>query len=142
MAVRYIISSVIIYLLTTSPVFSQTNRSEKFVYELSPITSVRLKVYNSRDYEHKKIQMPENYMIVKRPQEEKIYIWEFPVTPKDETPQKQEKESKDKAEPQKETKPTATTSNLIELSRQLGIGENKEATTIDVLKNLLNRELR
>jgi len=141
MAVRNIIFSfaIILFLLNTPMVFSQTKGSVTSVYELMPMASVSLRVYHLKDEEIKKIQMPNNYMMVKRPEEGKIYIWEFPaVTQKDDAFQKQEKGSKEKEGPPNEAKPPAIP-NLLELSKHLGIGQIKEGTTADVLKSLLNK---
>ena len=134
------IFAITLFLINIPMAFSQTKGSARSVYELMPMASVNLRVYQLKDEELKKIQMPNNYMMVKRPQEGKIYIWEFPaVTQKDEAFQKQEKESKDKERPQNESKPPSIPNNLIELSKQLGTGQIKEGATLDALKNLLNK---
>ena len=80
MVLRYTIFTVIFLLLMATSSLCQSKEWGVHLYELVQDTSLRMKVYKATDYELMKLPLPLNYMIVKKPQEGTIYIWEFPVT--------------------------------------------------------------
>lgn len=149
MAFKHIIFTTFLILLGFCYVHSQPTGSQQNIYELPPIISVKAKVYQIKESELNKMQMPQNYMIVKTPSENKVYLWEFPafVPVVTEQPKQKEKgeEPKDTQTAPKETKETktpASSESLFELAKKLGVGEVKTGTSAEAVKALLNKEIK
>lgn len=120
----------------TTPAFSQTKGINTYTLELFPQEASGLKVYRVKESDLKKIRIPKNYMMVKKPSDETIFLWEIPERiPESEHPEKKEEK--------KDTIKTATTTsspdriNLFELSKQLGVGEIKSGAAQEAVKQLL-----
>jgi hypothetical protein len=58
--------------------FAQGVDSNQTIYTLSPLLSVKPKIYIFKESDLIKHQLPQNYMIVKNPLKDTATLWEFP----------------------------------------------------------------
>ncbi|MCX7966299.1 MAG: hypothetical protein N2596_06715 [Syntrophorhabdaceae bacterium] len=110
-----------IFLICSSlPVFSQTKHGATYTLELLPSEPEGLKVYKIKENDLKKMRIPKNYILVKRPAEDTLYLWEIPGRiPRLEIAEKTEekKETGNVVNPS----PDVGKTDLFELSKKLGI---------------------
>jgi hypothetical protein len=127
----------IFLLLTMFPCagFAQSADNNQTVYTLSPLLSVKAKIYVLDESDLSKYQLPQNYMIVRNPSKVTVTLWEFPnqfpadqsqqlptaVPSKESTKISQEKQ-KSLAEPGQMTK----------MLGSLGLGAGKEISISDL----------
>lgn len=129
----------ILFLCQLSPVFSQTKLIKNtYTLELPPQEQSELKVYKVREGDLKKIRIPKNYIIVRKPSDETVFLWEIPARPTQ--PETLEKKEEKKEDIKTKTLPSnIDTVNLFEISKKLGVGEIKSGTTQEVIQQLLDK---
>jgi hypothetical protein len=117
----------------------------KTVYTLSPLLSVKPKIYVLNESDLWKHQLPKNYMIVKNPLKDILTLWEFPNEfPAEHSQQLQSDIQRTQStnnimEKQKlvgEQKSAPEPTQIIKLLELLGLGSDKEVSMNNLNKSL------
>ncbi|HOJ42750.1 MAG TPA: hypothetical protein PK800_01390 [Syntrophorhabdaceae bacterium] len=93
------------------------------------------RVYKIKETDLNKIRIPKNYMLVRRPFEDTLFLWEIPI-------KTESSESEGKIDEKRGTispSPVVDSSSIKELSKQLSIGEIKGGPAQKIIQDLLNK---
>jgi len=117
--------------------FSQTRHTNSYKLALPPSEAEVFKIYKIKENDLKRIRMPKNYILVKRPSEPMIFLLEIPTRVEPLEPVEKKEEKKDTA---KTTNPSPGVEKLnpFELSKELNIGEIKTGLKQQIVQELLN----
>ena len=135
---KVLISLVTIFLTCYAYLgFSQTVYTNSYKLTLPGSESEVFKIYKIKENDLKKMRITKNYILVKRPSEHVIFLLEIPVRvePMEHVEKKEEKKDAPKTST---PSPKANEQNLLELSKELNIGEIKTGLKQQIVKEFFN----